>query len=394
MEPKLSPHALQKSDSYYTTNFTRILDDNFPQTQYSSRRECNKTAVSFGQRSLLISEIEFLTIALEKLAKKKEEKCNDPNEDLVNQFANLKVENDELKVLVIYAGAAGGKHLRLIIELFPSLTFLFIDPSPFFEYYSEFNNVTVDENLMTNERANKIKEKYKEYKILYISDIRDSRFEKGKLGMSISNQIIIDDMHKQREWYEILDPEMSYLKFRLPYPDQKDVNQKHEFEYLDGHLYFLPWSRNTSTETRLLVTKKAKTKTYNILKYEQQMFRYNVHERVLCYEHDIQSAGIDHCYDCFAEISILKSYLDFRTSHYNLEVITINQFLERINSFLQTPNERLVRMYYQNSEYDVWFNSMSYGKTEAEIFTRFANRLALQRGSEYRVSSYEKRFHP
>lgn len=390
MEPKLSPHTLQKSDSYYTKDFTRILDDNFPRTEYSSRRECNKTAVSFGQRSLLISEIEFLTIAFEKLARKKEGNCSDPNQDLVNQFANLKVEKDELKVLVIYAGAANGKHLRLIIEMFPSLTYLFIDPSPFFENYSAFDNVTIDRSLMTNERASKIKEKYQEYKILYISDIRDSRFEKGKLSMLISNQIIIDDMKKQREWYEILEPEMAYLKFRLPYPDQSDVNQKHEFEYLDGHIYFLPWSRNTSTETRLLVAKKAKTKTYDIVKYEQQMFRYNVHERVLCYEHDIRSAGIDHCYDCYAEISILKNYLEFRASHYNLGVITINEILEKINRFLQTPNERLVRMYYQNKEYDVWFNSMSYGVKETEIFTRFTNRLALGRGPEYKVSSYER----
>jgi hypothetical protein len=51
-------------------------------------------------------------------------------------------------------------------------------------------------------------------------------------------------------------------------------------------------------------------------------------------------------------------------------------------------------MYYQNNEYDVCFNSMSYGKTETEIFTRFANRLALKRGPEYRVSSYERRLHP
>ena len=387
MEPSRSPHTLQNPNSYYSESFTRILGDKFPQLQYSSRRGCDKTAVHFGQRSLLISEIEFLTIALSKLDnEKKLANKSEPTEDLVHKFSNLNVKDDESKILVVYAGAAAGKHLRLLIELFPSLTYLFIDPAQFHETYYEFSNVTIDNSLMTNNKATEIKKKYKDYKILYISDIRDSRFERDndRQPMLESNEIVTVDLMKQREWYEILEPEFSCLKFRLPYPEKQNSNQRREFEYLDGEIYFLPWSTNTSTETRLFVKKNAKTKIYDIIKYEQQMFRHNVHERVLCYKHDIQSIGIDHCYDCFSEVTILKQYFEYNPN----STKTINTVIERVNYFLQTPYERLVRMYYHDNEYDVPFNAMHYGISTDMIFNHTFKQLASKRGPEYKTSKY------
>ena len=378
MDPTSSPHTLQKPDSYYSDNFTRILHDDFPQPEYSSRRGGDKTAVHFGQRSLLISEIEFLTIALKKLEndKKISLKDDNPTFDVVKMLSSLKVDDNQSKILIVYAGAAEGKHLHLLIELFPSLTYLFIDPAHFFENYKGFSNVTIDNSLMTNEKAYEIKEKYVEYKILYISDIRDNEFEKGDKLHSKSNNIVSNDMKKQMDWYKILEPELSCLKFRLPYPEKETSSQLRNFEYLDGNIYFLPWSTNTSTETRLLVEKNAKTKIYDIIKYERQLFRYNVYERVLCYKHDIQFAGIDHCYDCFAEISILKNYLDYEKN----STRNINEIIKRINDFLQKPKERLVRIYYHNNEYDVQFDAMHYGITSDKIFNSESRLLASKRG--------------
>ena len=93
---------------------------------------------------------------------------------------------------------------------------------------------------LTHEKALKIKETYKEWSILYISDIRNVKFEKGKLSDSKSNEITSDDMKKQHELYYILEPEMSYLKFRLPYPEKTNQLQKQDFDYLDGDIFFFP----------------------------------------------------------------------------------------------------------------------------------------------------------
>lgn len=39
------------------------------------------------------------------------------------------------------------------------------------------------------------------------------------------------------------------------------------------------------------------------------MFYFNTVTRATYYEHDIEGDGIDHCYDCRAEIFILENYL-------------------------------------------------------------------------------------
>ncbi len=39
------------------------------------------------------------------------------------------------------------------------------------------------------------------------------------------------------------------------------------------------------------------------------MFHFNTITRVTYYDHDVKGDGIDHCYDCRAEILILKNFL-------------------------------------------------------------------------------------
>ena len=61
-----SPHTLQLPDAGYSpllaNEFRRILTDDFPRTPYRRRTGENKTTVHFGQRKLLLAEIEFLTL--------------------------------------------------------------------------------------------------------------------------------------------------------------------------------------------------------------------------------------------------------------------------------------------------------------------------------------------
>jgi hypothetical protein len=74
-----------------------------------------RPTLHIGQRKLLLSEIQFLTL-------------------------NLESKNDE--AFVVYAGAAPSNHIYLLRELFPNVKFLLVDPNEFLIYMPDrnFNN--------------------------------------------------------------------------------------------------------------------------------------------------------------------------------------------------------------------------------------------------------------
>jgi len=86
-------------------------------------------------------------------------------------------------------------------------------------------------------------------------------------------------------------------------------------DYLDGDIYLPVWGRETTTECRLMVHRGAKVRKYDNTQYEEQMFFFNREARVHFYEHAYvgKVVGLDHCYDCAAEIFILEDYL--RSTH-------------------------------------------------------------------------------
>ena len=81
--------------------FNRLLLPDAPGQEYRQRQGESKTMIHWGQRKLLLSEIEFLT------------KFSVPG------------------ATVLYAGAAPGTHTLYLIELFPELKFVLVDPAPF-----------------------------------------------------------------------------------------------------------------------------------------------------------------------------------------------------------------------------------------------------------------------
>jgi hypothetical protein len=50
-------------------------------------------------------------------------------------------------------------------------------------------------------------------------------------------------------------------------------------------------------------------KDWDNKKYEDQLFYFNTRARPAVYEHALQGAGLDHCYDCTSEIAILKQWI-------------------------------------------------------------------------------------
>lgn len=101
-----------------------------------------------------------------------------------------------------------------------------------------------------------------------------------------------------------LQPKASMLKFRLPWGDGQS-------RYLKGDIYLPVWGPQTTTETRLVVT-DIDFVEYDNRKYWEQMFYFNTVTRVSYYKHDVDVPGMDHCYDCAAEVAVLKRYWDKR----------------------------------------------------------------------------------
>jgi len=193
----------------------RIADKQYlPRTPYARRQGEAKTVEHWGQRKLLMSEIEFLT--------------------LYGHLADL----------VVYAGAAPGTHTSYMsAELFPNHKWLLVDPAPFDAQPSGL--IDVRQTYFTDELARELKGN----NLLFICDIRSMDVHDNE---SQKESRVAADMECQRRWVQIMRPKASMLKFRLPYVDPGEESATSE--YLDGDMFMPVWGGRTTTETRLVVT--------------------------------------------------------------------------------------------------------------------------------------------
>uniref|UniRef100_A0A6B2LBP5 Cap-specific mRNA (nucleoside-2'-O-)-methyltransferase n=1 Tax=Arcella intermedia TaxID=1963864 RepID=A0A6B2LBP5_9EUKA len=214
-------------------------------------------------------------------------------------------------VVVIYAGAAPGTHTNYLSEMFPRAFFYLVDPAEF--HAKPTDRIEIVQDYFTDEMAEKLVKRFDNKVILFISDIRSMNREMN--DQKKEGRVAID-MEWQMKWHEILKPKVSMLKFRLPYPPQKDKEkfiEKEKTNYLKGKLYFQIWCGRTSSETRLFVYGAdqgiIEKQDYSHYDYENVMFHFQTVTRTSYFEHDIKGEGLDHCYDCSAEIFILSEYL-------------------------------------------------------------------------------------
>uniref|UniRef100_A0A7S4IMR7 Cap-specific mRNA (nucleoside-2'-O-)-methyltransferase n=1 Tax=Vannella robusta TaxID=1487602 RepID=A0A7S4IMR7_9EUKA len=266
-----NPRKIKKCSS-----LERLLLEDAPQKEYYARKNELRTTNHWGQRKLLLSEIEFLT------------------------------EYGERSKTVVYAGAAPGSKNEYLANLFPDHKFIFVDPNPFHEKLiaaAEQNpNIILINAFFTDETALK----YKDDHVLFISDIRTA--DNKVMDEEKVEDTIVADNRMQMSWHLKMEPEASMLKFRLPWG-------KGTTKYLSGYhgdakIYLPVWGRQSTTETRLVAIGNA-TYDYDNTKYEEQCFFFNTIMRCDYYEHDVdvnQVPGLCHCYDCAAEIHILKQW--------------------------------------------------------------------------------------
>lgn len=291
-----NPHCRQVFASFRhpveTRRFSRILDDKSPRMRYQRRRNEWKTTEHWGQRKLLMSEIEVLT------------------------------EHAEEGRVVVYAGAAPGDHTNFLSELFPQLTFVLVDPSPFTTKPSD--KITIIEDFFTDEVAESFAtDEYKD-RVLFISDIRS--FDSTQDDAEKEERVEID-MQMQQRWVETIQPVASMLKLRFPYKPGKTT-------YLDGDIYLPVWGPRTTSEARLISTKPYTKRTYDHNHYEDGMYAHNAVVRSSY--HNVPDkylqlgVGYDRCYDCMAEIHIIERYLE-KAEHLEDEARSFLGLVERID---------------------------------------------------------------
>jgi hypothetical protein len=248
--------------------------------KYRRRDGENMSNVHWGQRKLLISEIEFFTIYWDpKLI---------PNP------------------ICVYAGASPGTHIVMLSKMFPAFIFHLYDPRP-------FGIKATDKIILYNQKfTDEVAVTYANRKdIFFLSDIRTSDYRQiakdiylkygikdfDKFGNPYgANNIvkpakrevdrihetnILGDMNMQQQWVMTMNPEHALLKFRLPYP--YTINDKMDtMQYLSGIVYWQPWVGKESVETRLKPIKGTggyEQSVWNLLENEEWAFYHNTVER-------------------------------------------------------------------------------------------------------------------
>src|SRR5579871_2203255 len=203
----------------------QILNQKWPSAEYQ-RRKGPKKSVQWGQRKLLLTEIQFFT----------------------NYWDNRSVPNP----IVIYVGAAPGIHIELLSQLFPLFNFHLYDPKPF--AIKPTSNISIYNQKFTDGDCKRWAGRSD---VFFVCDIRSAApGEDIKTGDDELKRIedgIKNDMVNQRTWVEIIKPVQAHLKFRLPYPYSWTTELK--FNYFKGFCYVQPWAMTSSTETRLVPEK-------------------------------------------------------------------------------------------------------------------------------------------
>lgn len=305
--------ASKREFRVFTDEFSekaRLLEDGFPKSEYYRRLGEAKTVEHWGQRKLLLSEIEFLTrfCAAPTTPTTITTTTNGYLTDDTKSTNSTLTENTQQQQqqpptppppanwTVVYAGAAPGTHINYLSqELFPNVKFVLVDPAEF--YIDETENISIRNEYFTSELA---KEFANQSNVLFISDIR---VYSPKMPFAQVERQVQQDMEFQKNWVQIMRPVASMLKFRLPYGTGQS-------EYLDGDIYLPVWGGRTTTETRLVVTNCNSMRLYDHKDYESSMFYFNTEFRTSYFPHKFSNQhGLDHCFDCRSEIFILKQYL-------------------------------------------------------------------------------------
>jgi hypothetical protein len=330
---------------YFDSDDLMLLPDATRKKYEKGRKE--KKSIGWGQRKLLMSEIEFFTIYWNP------EEISNPH--------------------CVYAGAASGEHILILSDMFPNFTFDLYDPRKEAFNINETDKIKIIPEYFTNETAERYKDRSD---VFFLSDIRTADYIENqkniakKYGLvitynnlnkinevlpekiqremdSLTDEQIFKDMLMQQDWIKIMNPEHALIKFRLPYYqgyDFKDLN----VSYLKGVVYWQIWQPPTSTETRLKPIRNKDTKKYeegnwNIQEYEEWCYNHNVYTRekvmfknIFTNTNEPITEDLLNDYDSMSETMILKLYCDKFCAYNDNKLEMVSSLSNKITKILNT----------------------------------------------------------
>ena len=288
-----------------------LADKRIPtDVQYRRRTNVPKSAIHWGQRKLLLSEVQFLSL------------YTNPTHSRI--MSEDKPKHEDPCCLVVYAGSAPCTHLSAMPLIFPNFFqnfhFELHDPrqfdanidqwakkcapldrggiSVYNHYFTDATAVDVlrrrmhkrrnlqflfeatfcAENDASTENDDKLPTLLQsglfglkalcyavaeDTPLLFISDIRtgsltaavaenefDTQFKNEQFEAEVKT-----NMDQQMRWHQIMQPRHSMLKFRLPYVDAEGQPGSAETVYLSGDVLLPLWTRPTSSECRVITRK-------------------------------------------------------------------------------------------------------------------------------------------
>ncbi len=253
--------------------------------------KCLASTVHVGQRKLLISEVQFMTMHGSKSI-----------------------------------GAAGGQHTPALCELFPSHRFLLYDPAPFSKPLLEYMRKNPKRVAVYNElfpphdktgRAHRdlIEATSGDNGFLLISDIRRRDAE----SEAPTNKDVAEDMDLQSDICREMQPKAAHLKCRLPYFNPEGSDPDIEVSIPKGVIYFQPWCGHKSTETRLIIEppfSDDNMMTISARWYESALYYHNMNTRFSRFSVPVLApldlfvgTVYDTCFDCTYERYTLMQYI-------------------------------------------------------------------------------------
>jgi len=281
------------------------------QSQYLNDARDFQSRCHWGQKKLLLSEIQFLTKVCQKL-----------NTKSLKDYA------------VVYAGAAHGFHFPILYNLFPDLIWLLYDPARFSKearMHPQKEKVKIFNQFFTDDTIKHAKQNSENRKILFISDIR----------LSPDEEAVMKDMISQAKWGTDLEADYMLLKYKVPYEEENtkefktntindlQINPKYiknpdlkaddkTFLYLKGDVYIQLFAHIHSVELRLMVEKVNGKYELDAVKYneiEKKMFYFNTSLRTSWSTEDYDFLhyipGYDSGIECVMEYFIIKNYYEF-----------------------------------------------------------------------------------
>lgn len=257
-----SRNLVQETHIEFNEAIHLTINPNSKKIGYIAREE--KTTSNWGQMKLFVCALELLTLYYDP---KKH-----PNPKLV------------------YVGAAPGRNLPLIIDMFPNFSHEYYDSQPFdpaliAKAELPGSRITLHSRYFEDSDEARLADlqSTKENSIFFMSDIRTLTYhaDTSKVNEE-AEDLVWGDMQLQEKWVKAIKPSWSQLKFRLPYYDELTVEAHGgpTVSYLAGVPFFQAFVKPRSSETRLVIDgSNLQTVEYNFKTYEEMCMYHNAQTR-------------------------------------------------------------------------------------------------------------------